>query len=183
MRGTPSHPPLQLVVGQGVSVVPLASIELLPGALGSDDVSKPCVERTGKSVQSREGGRRVQRGLCLIPLRLPSCRLESGRNVVFSSVSRSTRPAESVQAIAFRFMRRYGVLFAAQCRSSPAVEAGATQERTLEAVRCKPLFGPDAGLSRELCAGQREICILVCGVITPWSLMISNFAPIQVRRT
>jgi len=62
-------------------------------------------------------------------------------------------------------------------------EAGATQERTLEAVRCKPWFGPDAGLSRELCAGQREICILVCGVITPWSLMLSNFTRIQGRGT
>jgi len=61
-------------------------------------------------------------------------------------------------------------------------EAGATQERTLEAVRCKPLFGPDAGLSRKLCAGQREICILVCGVMTPWILTVSNVARITVRR-
>ena len=65
----------------------------------------------------------------------------------------------------------------------PRLKAEARHERTLEAVACTPWFGPDVGLSRELCAGQREIYILVCGVITPWIVTVSNFARIQVRRT
>ena len=60
-----------------------------------------------------------------------------------------------------------------QCWASSVAETGATQERTLFAVACKPLFGPDAaalpstGLERHRCELRRETEIHLADRLVP----------------
>ena len=64
--------------------------------------------------------------------------------------------------------------------ASPAAGSGSTADARGGQVHT--VFGPDAGLPRDLCVGHKEMCTLVWGVMLLRTVTVSHYARMQLDR-